>query len=179
LNYPNLREKGIPAMISFKKAGIEDIALIRELSLKIWPQTYSAILTPVQMDYMLEMMYSPSSLNEQMVQKQHIFIIAYHNEEAAGFASYSHTDASAGSHYRLHKIYVLPSMQGTGLGKKMIEHIISIIIPLGAVSLELNVNRHNKAKGFYEKQGFSIVREEDIDIGNGYFMNDYIMKKIL
>jgi ribosomal protein S18 acetylase RimI-like enzyme len=39
----------------------------------------------------------------------------------------------------------------------------------------LNVNRNNKALGFYQKFGFVILREEDIDIGNGYFMNDYIM----
>ncbi|MFT3748026.1 MAG: GNAT family N-acetyltransferase [Agriterribacter sp.] len=166
-------------MITFRKAGKEDIILIRELSLKVWPQTYAAILTTDQMDYMLEMMYSPSSLNEQIMQKQHTFIIAYHNEAAVGFASYSLTNASASSHYRLHKIYVLPVMQGSGLGKKMIEYIISNITPLGATSLELNVNRHNKAKSFYEKLGFSIIKEEDINIGNGYFMNDFVMKKIL
>lgn len=166
-------------MISFRKAGTEDINLIRELSHKVWPKAYSAILTPDQMNYMLGMMYSPSSLNKQMVQQLHIFIIAYHNQEPVGFASYSTKNTSTNSYYRLHKIYVLPEMQGTGLGKKMIEHIISNIIPLGAVSLELNVNRHNKAKIFYEKLGFSVIKEEDIDIGYGYFMNDFVMEKIL
>jgi ribosomal protein S18 acetylase RimI-like enzyme len=38
------------------------------------------------------------------------------------------------------------------------------------------VNRHNRALHFYEKQGFKIIREEDIDIGSGYFMNDYVME---
>ena len=32
---------------------------------------------------------------------------------------------------------------------------------------------------FYEKLGFQIIKEEDVDIGNGYFMNDYIMEKLL
>jgi ribosomal protein S18 acetylase RimI-like enzyme len=40
----------------------------------------------------------------------------------------------------------------------------------------VNVNRHNKALHFYEKYGFKIIREEDIDIGEGYFMNDYVME---
>ena len=32
---------------------------------------------------------------------------------------------------------------------------------------------------FYEKLGFSVVGEEDIDIGQGYFMNDFVMEKKL
>ena len=50
---------------------------------------------------------------------------------------------------------------------------------LGGVSLQLNVNRNNKAKEFYERQGFAVIKEEDIDIGNGYLMNDYVMEKVL
>jgi len=36
---------------------------------------------------------------------------------------------------------------------------------LGATSLELNVNRHNKARSFYEKQGFTITGEEILILG--------------
>ncbi|MEI9808163.1 MAG: hypothetical protein WDO16_09960 [Bacteroidota bacterium] len=39
------------------------------------------------------------------------------------------------------------------------------------------MNRSNNAKLFYEKIGFIVIREEDIDIGNGYLMNDYVMEK--
>jgi ribosomal protein S18 acetylase RimI-like enzyme len=38
------------------------------------------------------------------------------------------------------------------------------------------VNRENKAIGFYNKLGFTIIAEEDIPIGNGFFMNDYVMQ---
>ena len=41
--------------------------------------------------------------------------------------------------------------------------------------MELNVNRHNPALGFYEHMGMSKAREGDFDIGNGFYMNDYIM----
>jgi len=41
------------------------------------------------------------------------------------------------------------------------------------------VNRQNNAKNFYEKLGFVVIKEEDIDIGNGYFMNDYVMEMML
>ena len=41
--------------------------------------------------------------------------------------------------------------------------------------LDLFVNRTNPAVHFYKKRVF-IVEEVDLDIGNGYFMNDYRMK---
>ena len=48
-----------------------------------------------------------------------------------------------------------------------------------ASSLFLQVNRYNKSKTFYEKLGFTEVAFINLDIGNGYFMNDYVMEKKL
>ena len=58
----------------------------------------------------------------------------------------------------------------------MLDYIIEEIKKSGAKALQLNVNRYNSAVHFYEKQGFKIIREEDIDIGEGFFMNDYVME---
>ena len=161
--------------MKIKGASIADIPLIRELTYKVWPQTYSAILSKEQIDYMLGMMYSEASLQEQM-EKGHTFILVYDAEEPVGFASFSQT---APGIYKLHKIYVLPSQQGKGTGRYIIDELIKWIKPAGATALQLNVNRHNKAKLFYEKFGFAVIQEEDIDIGNGYLMNDYVMEKKL
>ena len=46
------------------------------------------------------------------------------------------------------------------------------------VALFLNVNKYNNALHFYLKQGFFKIREEVIDIGNGYVMDDYVMEKM-
>ena len=43
------------------------------------------------------------------------------------------------------------------------------------VSVELNVNRNNQAVGFYRHLGMEIRRQGDFHIGNGFYMNDYIM----
>jgi len=48
----------------------------------------------------------------------------------------------------------------------------------GGNRLLLQVNRDNNANGFYEKHGFTILKEIDLAIGNGYFMNDYVMELI-
>ena len=47
------------------------------------------------------------------------------------------------------------------------------------IALTLNVNRFNKAIDFYLKNGFKIIKEENIEIGNGFLMEDYVMEKIL
>jgi ribosomal protein S18 acetylase RimI-like enzyme len=73
----------------------------------------------------------------------------------------------------------LHSQQGKGVGKFIIEHVINLVKSKNATILRLNVNRCNKAKLFYEKSGFVAVKTEDIDIGSGYFMNDYVMEKRL
>lgn len=162
-------------MFKILEATDKDIPLIRELTFKVWPQTYATILTQNQIEYMLEMMYSEESLLKQMSDNCR-FIIIYDDKEPAGFASYQLTDNST---YKLHKIYILPSQQGKGTGKFLVDYIIDDIKHKKGSSLQLQVNRNNRAKSFYEKLGFKVIREADFDIGNGYFMNDYIMEKKL
>src|SRR5690606_20041716 len=120
---------------------------------------------------MLEMMYSEESLTAQMKEGNE-FIIVYDGEDPVGFASFGLISPDT---YKLYKLYVLTSMHGKGAGRYMIGEIIQKLIERNARQLLLNVNRNNPAKKFYEKLGFTVIKEEDIDIGNGYFMNDYVM----
>jgi len=153
----------------------EDIPLIRELTFKVWPQTYAALLSTEQLSYMLDLMYSESSLLQQM-NKGSQFIIVYENDNPCGFAAFVETVPFV---YKLDKLYVLPSQQGKGTGKFVINYIIDEIKKKKATVLQLQVKRDNKARFFYEKIGFDIITEKDFDIGNGYFMNDYVMEKKL
>lgn len=159
--------------MALRKAYPHDIPLIRDLAFKIWPVTYSSVVGMEQVNYMLGLLYSESRLAEDM-QKGIEFVILYDGVQPIGFASIGMIEPQV---YKLHKIYVLPSYQGKGAGKFIINELISTIKQKGATTLLLNVNRQNTAKGFYEKLGFTVIKEEDIDIGNGYFMNDYVMEK--
>ena len=160
-------------MFKIKNATVKDIPLIRELTFNIWPQTYAASLSPDQISYMLDMMYSESSLQQQMNNGSR-FVFVYENEVPVGFAAYFLKEPSV---FKLDKIYILPSQQGKGTGRFVIDHIIDEIKKKGATALQLQVKRDNKARYFYEKLGFNIIEEKDFDIGNGYFMKDYIMEK--
>ena len=161
-------------MHNIRIADTKDITLIRKLTFLIWPQTYASVLSQEQIDFMLEMMYSETSLTKQMNEDGCRFIIVYEDKEPVGFASYSET---AHKKWKLHKIYILQTQQGKGTGRFLIDYIINEIKNQGGESIQLQVNRYNKAKEFYEKLGFIVIEEADLEIGNGYFMNDFIMEK--
>jgi GNAT superfamily N-acetyltransferase len=163
-------------MLSIQKATAADIPLIRQLTFAIWPQTYSSIITKEQIDYMLEHMYNAVTLQKQMEEDGCTFIIVYDDEEPVAFASYNETEPTI---WKLNKIYILPSQQGKGTGKFIINYIVDEIKAKSAKALQLQVNRENKAKDFYENLGFKIIQTADFDIGNGFFMNDYVMELTL
>jgi GNAT superfamily N-acetyltransferase len=158
-----------------QKAGVDDIPLIRELCFQVWPQTYASILSPEQIEYMLERSYSSDSLKKQMDNGSQ-FIFISENKEPVGFAAYFEKSPSI---FKLDKIYILPTQQGKGTGKLLVDHIIHEVKREGANALQLQVNRYNLAKKFYERLGFVVIDTKDFDIGNGFFMNDYVMEKDL
>lgn len=162
-------------VLTIRNADRSDIFLIRTLAKQIWPATYKKILSASQIRYMMKLIYSEEALRKQM-ETGHQFIIIYNNAIPVGFASFSEVEPCI---FKLQKIYLLPNQQGRGTGKFTIQQVISEVQPRGAKALRLNVNRHNKAKSFYEKLGFVVLHEEKIDIGNGYFMDDYVMEKKL
>jgi diamine N-acetyltransferase len=163
-------------MFEIRNAAVDDIPLIRKLTFRVWPQTYAAIISQEQIDFMLEKMYSEASLTRQMTTEGCSFILVYENTCPVGFASFGELEPGL---WKLHKIYILPNQQGKGTGRYAIDHIINIIKQQGAKTLQLQVNRYNKAKEFYERLGFTVINTADFDIGNGFFMNDYVMERKL
>ncbi len=158
-----------------RQATVEDIPLIRAVADEVWPATYSNILSPAQIAYMMEMMYSAEALEMQM-QQGHEFLLVYGGDEAVGFASFNKMETAI---FKLQKIYVASSQQGRGTGKALLDYVVKEVIKNGGSKLQLNVNRHNKAKGFYDRLGFVVLKEEKIDIGGGYVMDDYVMELVL
>jgi len=156
----------------------KELPVINKLAHEIWPYAFQGILSPEQISYMLEMMYSLPALKEQVGVKGHHYVIIKDGGKYTGYASYE-INCNTPGRTKLHKIYVLPELQGHGLGKRLICYVAEKAREKGNKYLYLNVNRFNNAIKFYEAMGFKIIAEEDIDIGNGYYMNDFIMEKEL
>ncbi len=160
--------------ITIRNGTQADIPIISELAERIWWPAYSPILTKEQIRFMLDTIYSEETLKQVMKNGEQQFLLLYENQNPRGFASFGLRKEDPTVH-KLHKIYVLPEDQGKGYGKKMIMEVINLIKEKDMHILDLNVNRFNPAKTFYERLGFRIIMEEDIPIGK-YWMNDYVMR---
>ncbi len=161
-----------PSSITIRDATKNDIKTIHQLAHEIWPETYGKLLSTDQLKYMLDLIYSVSSLQKQF-DESHNFLIAEEDKQPIAFADYGLLKDDV---YKLHKIYVLPNQQGKSIGKTLINYVINAVKQQNASALLLNVKRDNKAKYFYEHLGFKVISEENIDIGSGYILHDYIMR---
>lgn len=166
-----------PKMVLLCEATTQDIKTIQEIAKITWSHTYGEILSKAQITYMLDLFYSDEMLHKNL-ESNHHFILAKEEEKSLGFASYEHQYQNK-NQTRLHKLYVLPQAQKKGVGQLLIETIENKAKANNDLSLFLNVNRFNLSYLFYQKKGFQIVGEENIAIGNGYLMEDYMMEKVL
>lgn len=162
--------------LSYRVATHKDIKAIREIANKTWFVTYEPILGKEQPKFMFDEIYSEEALAKQMDDGQ-TFILQFLGVDVVAFASYSIKQDDEIT-YKLNKLYLNPDFQGGGYGKKLILVVEENVKALGAKNLDLNVNRYNKARFFYEKVGFEIIKEEDIPFGD-YWMNDFVMRKVL
>ena len=148
---------------------------VRELAETIWPKCYKDILSPEQIRYMLDMMYSEDAIADDVSEKtRYRFIMD--DTEIAGFLAWGPLipDPPVA---KLHKLYLLPEKQGQGVGSRAMELVKQQIKEAGYAYLRLNVNRQNgKAIKSYQKNGFETIQTVNNDIGNGFFMNDYVME---
>lgn len=164
-------------MIILRKAKAEDMPIVADLAERIWPYTYSDYISEEQLRYMLDLMYNECELLAQL-NKGFIFLIAAAYDKDVGFACCSIIDA-VNNAYKLNKIYVLPEMHGRGVGKILINEVISLAKGEGGKLLVLNVNKNNKAREFYLKIGFKMKESVTLNIGNGFVMDDYVMELVL
>lgn len=173
--------------LEVRPAITDDILTIQHIASLTWPVAYASILSPRQMSYMLNKMYSQQELARQITTGGHQFFIAGQNGEAIGFAGVSEVDYHFLPHpnmslrkrhpWKLHKLYVLPSVQKSGAGKALMQTVLNTVRSNGGNYLLLNVNRNNPAYQYYLKNGFEVLESGDFDIGSGFFMNDYVMGK--
>ena len=165
-------------MIEIIKVNKEHIPTIRSLAQEFWPIAFASILSEQQIKYMMEMMYSPASLEKQM-DKGHRFAIITKNGEQVGYMSYE-IDCEKSNKTKIPKLYISPKSQRMGIGKAMVYFVAQQALKANNKAIYLNVNKYNnKAIGFYNKHHFQLVKEEEINIGDGFIMDDYVFELTL
>ncbi|MDD2235749.1 MAG: GNAT family N-acetyltransferase [Kiritimatiellae bacterium] len=159
----------------FTPATPKETALIGDLAQRIWPGTFSAILPPGQVQFMLEWMYNSNRLTEEMTHLQVHYDLLFDGDNPIGYVSYG--PGTNPDDLKLHKLYVLPEYQRHGVGHRAFVRVMDFAQSAGNRFIILQVNRHNeKAIAAYRKYGFRIREEAVTDIGNGFVMDDYILE---
>mgnify|MGYP006295199359 CR=1 FL=1 len=149
----------------------ENIDVLKELAESIWRVTYGDIISPAQIRYMLDRLYQPDLLRNQVMSGNPLFG-AYSGGKLVGYA---HVFIE-GHQSRLDKLYVDTLYQGLGIGRKLVDQAVAFAIGSDCSLMTLRVNRSNlNAIAAYEQLGFVIVSTHKKDIGGGYVMDDYLM----
>ena len=77
----------------------------------------------------------------------------------------------------LNKFYLHKNARGKGYGKELMEFIKNQAKEMGYNAVFLNVNKYNDDSiNIYKHFGFQIIREEKNPIGNGFYMDDYVLE---
>jgi GNAT superfamily N-acetyltransferase len=151
-----------------------DIESVRQIAYATWPDTFRDILTAEQIDYMLAWLYATDRLHQQVQTGEHVIHLAEVDDVPVGFVAHQLDHPSPGT-AKIHKLYLLPTQHGKGIGRMLLETVRLAARAAGHHTLVLNVNKYNRAVDFYLANGLARVGEEVIDIGSGYVMDDYIM----
>ena len=165
-------------MVTFRKlTTAEELQIIRDIAADIWPETFKNILSAGQIKYMMQMMYAPEVMADELNRGYHFETVCI-DGTPIGYISYSAYSIPGTA--KLHKVYLLSRYHHQGIGSQMLARAESAARELGFTCLRLNVNKHNsQAIKAYLRNGFKQTEAVKIDIGGGFFMDDFVMEKSL
>jgi ribosomal protein S18 acetylase RimI-like enzyme len=138
----------------------------------IWEEYYPDIITREQITYMIDTFQSPEAIENQ-IQDGMNYYLAVEGDEEIGYLAYTEeTDSSL----FLSKIYIKKDCRNRGRGKEMFAFVLGQARERELKKIRLTVNKNNTASiDKYLKMGFSISDSVVKDIGDGFFMDDYVM----
>lgn len=163
--------------VSLEAITESDFETVANLAGSIWRSHYANIVSMAQIEYMLAGRFKPDKLRAYLNSDDRWMMLLRLAHRPIGYCSYSRT---APGEMKLEQLYLLQEFQGKGLGGFMLRHVESQARKHGLRVLMLQVNKRNAdAIVVYRKAGFTVREEAVFDIGNGFFMDDYVMEKHL
>lgn len=146
-----------------RTAGERDLAAIRALLVETWHATYDAIYGAAKVTEITDEGHSIASLKARLTKPVSEFLVADDGKRIGGVAFAESTDS--GKMVVLRQLYVLPSLQGRGIGGMLLDEIIESFPEADSIRLEVEA-QNTRAIAFYEANGF--VRpgdaSEDTDV---------------
>ena len=133
-----------------RTASKRDIAGISKLLGVVWHDTYDGIYGSGKVAEITRDWHNQSALTKQLNQPGSEFLVADDGQAMAGMAYARQIDAQQ---VKLSQLYVLPSSQGQGVGKLLLDEIEACFFEAREFVLEVE-EKNTGAIAFYEKHGF-------------------------
>jgi diamine N-acetyltransferase len=169
--------------LTIRYATENDASLIADISRQTFYETFALLNTKADMDIFMNVQFTRSRLILEVGQPENIFLLAYKDEELAGYVKLRDTKLPKGldskNAMEIARFYAMPAMIGKGVGKALMRKSIDIALEKKKDTIWLGVWKENKkAIDFYTKWGFTIFGECDFMLGND-LQKDWLMKKKL
>ncbi len=148
---------------------------IATLAIPIWQEHYTPIIGSDQVSYMLEKFQSEAAIKQQLAEGYQYFQVFYMDV----LTGYFSVQVRQPNRFFISKFYLSEQARGKKIGTAMLAFIEQQAMKNNCTQLDLTVNKFNPAYEIYLKLGFENVGSVEMDIGNGYIMDDYLMRKTL
>lgn len=170
-------------MLKIRLATAEDAALIADMSRTTFYETFAASNTAADMDIFMNSQFTRETLMKETREPGHIFLLAYFNEEPAGYALIRPGDLHPGFKGRtsieIARIYSIKSMIGKGIGSSLMQACLDTAISLNREIIWLGVwEKNERAIAFYQRWGFEKFGVHDFRLGTD-IQQDWLMMKHL
>ena len=134
-----------------RTAGDRDLAAIRALLVETWHATYDAIYGAAKVTEITDEWHSIASLKTMLSRPNSEFLVADDGKRIGGVAFAE--SIGGGELVVLKQLYVLPGLQGRGIGGMLLDEIIESFPEARAIRLEVE-GQNTRAIAFYEANGF-------------------------
>lgn len=158
-----------------RTASLDDLETISAMLSETWHATYDEIYGEEKVAELTGAWHSVPALKQRMNKPRSEFIVCDDGAEITGMAFVSQVDAETSM---LHQLYVRPSAQGQGVGKKLLIEVEACFPDVRKIRLEVEA-ANERAVAFYEREGFRQV-DTTPDCGvRGSGIPAVIMEKVI
>ena len=167
----------IEKRVTLRQVKQNDIQNISKLLIESWRNSYEEFIPPNFLEN-LSLEKQIKRHTTYMQGKANYFVAENEVNELIGFSSYGENRyEKIQCEKELYTIYVRESHQGHGVGGMLLNSILKDIKETN-YSLGVAVFQKNPFRGFYTKNGFAKINEEQIDMGGFHLIVDIYLKSI-
>ncbi len=149
-----------------------DFRQLEPFAASIWEQHYTPIIGADQVAFMLNKYQSAKAMSDQF-SAGYKYAVVICGDQKAGYFAY---DGKAEKEVFISKLYIHKDFRRRGLGRRILDFISNEARVLGCTAMTLSVNKDNSNSiQFYIAYGFQTIKAQKVAIGEGFYMDDYVM----